>query len=139
MFNKHIFAPERLGSEKEEKTLVYDGWTILADINAQNYAQIIQWAKCTFHGDGIEFNEQKDRFFISYGSDDRAAEIIPDKIKYKDADHKRAVTYNLIIKSDFFGFKQFQEYTHQNLFYKIEDKIPKKRGFFVREGKRFKH
>ncbi|OGH05663.1 MAG: hypothetical protein A2W22_03315 [Candidatus Levybacteria bacterium RBG_16_35_11] len=104
MFNSHIFDPDRLGSEEEKKSLQYDGWAILVQIKGQNSAQVIQWARHTFSGDGTEFNEEGNRYFIDYDSCDRV-EVIPEKIKHKDAHNKRAVTYNLIIESNFLGFK----------------------------------
>ena len=136
MFNSHIFDPDRLGSEEEKKSLQYDGWAILVQIKGQNSAQVIQWARHTFSGDGTEFNEEGNRYFIDYDSCDRV-EVIPEKIKHKDAHNKRAVTYNLIIESNFLGFKPYSEHKHQDLCRKILSKIRRKRGFLVKENKRF--
>lgn len=137
MFDNRIFNPDRLGTEREERTLEYEGWAILARIRAQNFVQAVQWAKHTFTDDGTMFNEENNRYFLSYGSDSRAVEIIPDKIKYKDTYSGKLETYNLILEAEFLGFKRSGENKHQELFEKVLSKIPEGRGFLIKEGKRF--
>jgi hypothetical protein len=138
MIDKRIFEPDRLGSEKEETGLQYNGFAILVQVNAENSFQAIEWVKHAFSGNDTEFNEEGNRYFIGYNSDDQAVEVIPCKIKFKETDEKRARTYNLFIGSDFFGFKWYQEKKHQELCYTILSKIDAKRAaFLVKEGKRF--
>jgi len=95
--------------------------------NAENFSQAIQWVKHTYNGDGTEFNEQENEYFLSYGSDDRAIKIIPEKIKCKDVPSNKAETFNLIFISDFFGYKRYEEKQHQDLFRKILSKIPRRK------------
>ena len=137
MFDTRIFNPERLGSEEEEKSLQYTGFTILAHVNAENSAQAIQWAKCTFSSGGYEFDEKDNRYFIHYNSCDSPIEVIPQKIKYKDAYDPKAQTFNLIFQSDIFGYKWHEESYHQKLCHNLLSKIRKKRAFWVKGGKRF--
>ena len=137
MFDKRVFDSDHLGSEKEKESLQYDGWAILARINAQNFSQAIQWVRHTYSGDGTELNEQENEYFLSYGSDDRAIKIIPEKITCKDAPSNKAETFNLIFISDFFGYKRYEEKQHQELFRKILSKIPRKKGYLIKEKKRF--
>jgi hypothetical protein len=137
MFDKRIFNLDRLGSEKEKNSLEYDGWAILAQINAQNSEQAIQWAKHNLCVEGTEFNVQDNRYFLGTDSDDKAIEVFPIKVPYKENQNTRLVTYNLIIESEFFGFKHYGENKHRDLCGAILRKIRKRKGFWVREGKRF--
>jgi hypothetical protein len=137
MHDKHIFNSNSLGSEEEKNSLQYNGWIILANLRADNQAQLVEKIRHTFSGDGYEFNEENSRYFIQCNSYDSPIEVILKKIEYKDTLYKKTETYNTIFQSDIFGFRWYEENSHQELCRKVLSKIRKKRGFWVKGSKRF--
>jgi hypothetical protein len=137
VYDSSIFSPSRLGSEEEEISLQYNGWAILSRIKADNSTQAIRRIKYTFSGDGYEFNEKDNRYFIQSDLCDSPIEVIPEKIKYKDTYTLKTETFNVWFQSETFGFKWSEESVHRKLCYDVLSRLPKKRGFWIKEGKLF--
>jgi len=137
VYDYHIFNPDRLGSEEEKESLQYEGWTILAHIPADNTSQVLQRVKYTFNGDGYEFNEKDNRYIIQSNFCDSQIEVKPEKIKYTDTYTLKTATYNVWFQSEVFGYKWYEEKTHRKLCYDVLSRLSRKRGFWVKEGKRF--
>jgi hypothetical protein len=137
VYDISIFNPDRLGSEEEEVTLQYDGWAILAHVRAENTTQVIQRVKYTFSGDGYEFKEKDNRYFIQSDLSDSPIEVIPQEIKYKDTYNLKTLTFNVWFQSEIFGYKWYEMRTHQKLCRDVLSRLYRKRGFWVKEGRRF--
>ena len=134
MYDNRIFNPDRLGSEDEEESLQYNGFVILVQVRTENP---MQWAKSHFCRDGFEFSEENNRYIITCNFCDSTIEVFPEKTKYKDKYDLRSETYDLVLQSVYFGSKWYDEINHQALGREVLSKIPKKRGFWLKEGKRF--
>ena len=137
MYDNRIFNPNRLGSKKEEESLQYEGWAILAHIRGENTSQVIQQIRYTFSADGYEFNEKDNRYFIQSDLCDSPIEVIPQEIKYKNPFTLKTETYNIWFQSEVFGYKGYEENTHRKLCRDVLSRICRKRGFWLKEGKRF--
>jgi hypothetical protein len=137
MFEKRILNSEFLGKEQEKELLIYEGWVILAQVRTRNFIQTVEWAKKNLTDNQSQFNEDNNRFYISYTQSGQELELVPDRVKYKDNQTGKWETYNLIIESDFWGFKTGAEKKHQEFCKELLSLLPRKRGFLIRGGKRF--
>lgn len=137
MSGNRIFNPDRLGSAKEEKSLDYEGWTVLAQIKAESQPELMEKVKHTFSSDGFWFNEKNNECFIESNTCVTPIKVIPQKTKYTSPYGIKTETYNVIFQSNVFGIKWYEEIRHQELCRKVSSKFRKKRAFWVKEGKYF--
>lgn len=137
MFDNRILNHDRLGSKEEEESLPYGGWLILAHVRAENQAQVIQQVKYAFSTNGYFFSEKDNRYFIECNSCDSPIEVIPQTIRYGDTYSIRSEAFNVVLQSSVFGCKWREESNHREVCLKILSRIRKKRGFWLKDGKRF--
>lgn len=131
MFRNDVLKTNVSCSEKEG-VLLYTGWEILAYSGGNSQEELKVRLREHFSGDGWTYCEDNHRMFAHYQSIDYDVEIVSQKMAYSGE------TYELSFKSPYIGFREKGEKRHQKLFQMAFSRIPwKKRGFWLKEGKRF--
>jgi hypothetical protein len=138
MFSKDILNSNNLGSKNDDDALLYFGWEILAYTGTNHQEPLIEKVKQRFSGDGWDFVECDNRFFIHYNSVESDVEVVFKEIKYSNEESRKTEKYKITFKSACFSFRTKGEVNHQQLCETVFSRIPwKKRGFLIKEGNRF--
>lgn len=117
---------------------MYEGWEIYTynrKISQTEESAIMNKLKTWFNNGDWYFSANTHRIVIFYGPDKQEINVSFEETKYGSEKDGDIDTYQIVFRSIPFGYKTFQEKTHQELCKKTLQKIPwKKQAFWLQDN-----